>query len=310
MQLEIKTPQFPATIEFNFDELKAELTAALAKYKGLTYTDDQIKEAKADRASLNKFRDAIEAKRKELKKTCLTPYEDFEKRVKELTALIDAPIAEIDVQIKAADEKKKAAKKEQLLAFWENNVNSECKKYFAFNDVFCEKMLNTTVSLQSAKEMIIEVVIKAENDLKVIADIAEKYRAAALDAYLKSKSLSDAVQTAKKLETLDRKIEPPQPSPAPVPANDTKVSGEILTASFRVSGTRDQLIALRDFIRANEIKIEPVTGMNDEDLFQLIKDSLTLRNLYAAGVDNWVGFDEFEKPTHQEIRKELETYKK
>ena len=270
MQLEIKTPQFPATIEFNFDELKAELTAALAKYKGLTYTDDQIKEAKADRASLNKFRDAIEAKRKELKKTCLTPYEDFEKRVKELTALIDAPIAEIDVQIKAADEKKKAAKKEQLLAFFAG-VNSPVKEYIAFEDVFCDKMLNASTTLQNAKQDMLAQIENIERDVATIRTFKE-YQTESLDAYLKTFRLSDAFGTQNRLIDLARKAareaaasaassvttETPQPSPAPVPANDTKVSGEILTASFRVSGTREQLIALRDFIRSHNITIEQI----------------------------------------------------
>jgi len=265
MELIIKTPDeaFLKAVDFNFDELKSELAVALEKYKGLTYDDGQMKEAKKDRATLNKFKDALENKRKDIKKRCLAPYETFEGQIKELTALVDAPIAEIDGQIKAVDEKKKADKKAELMAFWENNVNSECKKYFTFDDVFVEKMLNTTVSTQSAIQMILDNVIKAENDLKVIADISEKYRAAALDEYLQSKSLSAAIQTAKKLETLDRKIEPPKPAPAvSVPANDTNFEPPkteiIYTACFKVMGTEKQLIALRDFIRVNGINIEKI----------------------------------------------------
>ena len=45
----------------------------------LVYTADQIKDAKKDRAKLNKFVTALEDKRKEIKKQVMQPYTAFEK---------------------------------------------------------------------------------------------------------------------------------------------------------------------------------------------------------------------------------------
>ena len=66
MELVIYKPtddQFVKTIDFNFDELKQEITSALEKYQGLVYTDDSIKDAKTDRATLNKFKRGFRGKK-------------------------------------------------------------------------------------------------------------------------------------------------------------------------------------------------------------------------------------------------------
>ena len=66
----------------------------------LKWKEEGIKESKADKAKLNYLKAALEDKRKEVKKQCLQPYENFEKNIKELVALIDAPIRAIDSQLK------------------------------------------------------------------------------------------------------------------------------------------------------------------------------------------------------------------
>ena len=70
-------------ISWNYAELKQQLEAGLANYKGLAYSDDQIGEAKKDRAKLNKLADAIDGKRKEMKAQNMRPYEAFEAARKE-----------------------------------------------------------------------------------------------------------------------------------------------------------------------------------------------------------------------------------
>ena len=97
---EINLPQSIA----NLEALKAELQSKLEKYNNLVVTADSIKEAKADKAALNKFKAAIEDQRKAIKKQYLEPYNVLESQCKEVVALIDAPITAIDKQIKVFDE--------------------------------------------------------------------------------------------------------------------------------------------------------------------------------------------------------------
>lgn len=125
MELKIQEVQFPQVIQFNFAELKEEITAKAELYKNMVYTEDTIKEAKADKATLNKFIKVLEDKRKDVKKQCLQPYEDFEKQIKELVTIVNEPVQLIDSQVKAYDEKRKAEKLDQIKAIWEESDHPE-----------------------------------------------------------------------------------------------------------------------------------------------------------------------------------------
>jgi len=62
MELRIISPSdngFLKTIEWNHEDIKAEVAAKMQEYAGLVYTEESIKTAKEDRAALNKFKDAL-----------------------------------------------------------------------------------------------------------------------------------------------------------------------------------------------------------------------------------------------------------
>ena len=62
LELKIISPSeegFVKQIIWNADEIAAEVEGRVGYYKNLVYTDDQIVEAKKDRAALNKFITAI-----------------------------------------------------------------------------------------------------------------------------------------------------------------------------------------------------------------------------------------------------------
>lgn len=83
----------------DFDELKMALAQWLAEYDNAVYPADGIKEAKQDKAELNKMRRSIEERRKEIRRNCLEPYTALEPRFKELVALIDQPLSRINAYI-------------------------------------------------------------------------------------------------------------------------------------------------------------------------------------------------------------------
>ena len=56
MELKIISPQengFVEEIKWNNEELKAEIASKMEDYKGLVFTDENIVDAKKDRANLN-----------------------------------------------------------------------------------------------------------------------------------------------------------------------------------------------------------------------------------------------------------------
>ena len=87
-ELKVQAPQ-NAPVIWNYDELKVNLTTALADYQNRVYTEDTIAEAKEDSAKLNKLKKAISDERISRKKEYMKPFETFEDQAKELCELID-----------------------------------------------------------------------------------------------------------------------------------------------------------------------------------------------------------------------------
>lgn len=144
----------PAEIGFNFEELKTELTERLHHYNNLVVTEDAIKEAKTDLAKLRKLKEAIDNRRKEVKRQCMAPYNAFEAQVKELTALIDAPVAAINGQVKAFEEQEKEKKLGEITAAYNELVPDTIKEIVPLNKILDPRWLNKGTTMKSIEETI------------------------------------------------------------------------------------------------------------------------------------------------------------
>ena len=202
MELKIYNPSeengFLKAIEWNYDELKAELSQKLEEYKGLVYTEEQIKEAKADRAKLNALATAIDDKRKQIKKQCLQPYEQFEAQIKDLLAVIKEPVALIDSQIKGYEEGKKSKKLEEVKALFEKlkDAAGEELEFLSFEQIFEDKFLNASLSLKMVETVINNKFNAIKHDIKTIAELKE-YSFEATEVYKETLSLNEALEKAK-----------------------------------------------------------------------------------------------------------------
>ena len=155
LQMVIKAPQendFLREIRWNRDEFEAEVERAVKDYVGVVYGDDQIQDAKKARAELNNAKRAISARRVEVKKRIMEPYEKFDAEIKEITAKIDSAIEGIDVQIKAYDAQKKNEKRDALHAFYDEIKDGLDRYGVTFDHIWSDRMLNSSVSLKKCKE--------------------------------------------------------------------------------------------------------------------------------------------------------------
>ena len=152
MELKIISPTadgFIKAIEWNYEELKTEMAAKVADYKNLVYSDDQIKDAKKDRAELNKLIKAMEDKRKEIKVLCLEPYNNFEKQIKDLVAIVNEPIEIIDSQIKAYEEEQRQKKIAEIREYYAGKgCEIELEKFYD------KKWENVSVTMAAVKTAI------------------------------------------------------------------------------------------------------------------------------------------------------------
>lgn len=100
-----------ATIASNMDALEAHVKKVVADYEGATYdltSAQAIKEAKHDRSYLNGLKKEIEERRKAVKREYSKPLDAFEKRCKQITAIIDEAAGNIKAQLDRAEEERRA----------------------------------------------------------------------------------------------------------------------------------------------------------------------------------------------------------
>lgn len=298
MELRILSPMedgFVKKIEWNNEELKEAISAKVQDYKGLQYTEETIKEAKKDKATLNKLRDAIETERKRIKKQCMAPYELFEKQVKEVLAIIDEPIQLIDSQIKEVEEQRRLEKKQKVLEIYEENIGN-LKGILPFAKVFKNEYLNVSKSLKSITEEITALISKVNQDMDVIEELDTKYELQVKDMYVKTLDLSMALRENVRLEEVERKLaerraqqereraeaekraavetqkraeaqqqiieripeESDKKEIAEEAQKETAPDSQTVTLEFRVTATLEQLQKLKEFLKANNIVYGPV----------------------------------------------------
>ena len=210
LSLVIENPhegEFLKHIDWNKEEFMELVASITEQYEGLTYTEDQMKSAKADRAKLNAMKKAISDRRIQVKKAVMEPYTKFEAEVSEVTALIDKPIAMIDGQIKEYEDRTKEEKKAALKKHFEE-IAANLEGILTFDRVFDQRYLNVSVSLNKAKADIQEKVDRVHTDLRSLEGFCEeKYLTIAKDAYIRTLNVSDALAEARRLQEFDRKAE-------------------------------------------------------------------------------------------------------
>lgn len=259
---------FLQAIEFNFDELKTELTQRLEKYQNLTYTEETLKEAKNDKAGLNKFKDAIETRRKDVKKLCLKPYEEFEKKVKELVALIDEPINAIDTQLKDFEDKRISAKLCDIADLY-NAIFNGWTDVIRLEKIFNEKWKNATYKMATIQTELQGIKDKFDSDLKVIADmkLPTEIELQVKDKYIETLEFSKAIAEKTRLEELAKKLEAKRDEDIkkiheavdsievkPTEPIEEKSENPIFRRKFWVEGTKEQLIELGKYLKNNNLK--------------------------------------------------------
>lgn len=266
----------------NKEYLKNELACQLEYYKGLAVTEDNMKDAKSDRAALNKLRTAIDGQRKAVKKQVEGLYKPFENDCKELTAMIDEPIAMIDKQIAALDDVRKREKYAALKEFFSRICSYDFVK---LDDVLNPKWSNSTSKLDKLKEEVAENVQRIADDYaeirRLYADspmmtaIVQRFeqtrdKGAALAYAAEIERRERAEQERRAREEAEKQTkQPPAPEPYFIEKSAKTSDENVVTktteqpeptgrVAFAVTGTRSQIVALREFMKANNITFEVI----------------------------------------------------
>ena len=266
----------PPQISFNFEEIKSELAGKLQVYQSMVVTESGIKEAKADRANLNKFKAALADSRKAVKAQWNQPLSDFEGKMKELERMVDEPIGAIDRQVKAYDEAKKQDKRQQIELFFEGAVG-DLEEVLPLSKIWNDRWLNATYPMKDIEKEIVERIRKTHSDIGIIVAMQLPCCDQMLSTYLETLDMSRAMEEKHKYEQAQKaKAQAKQAEPAlDSPAAQQTVSvekertvaqmntpqeaageaiPELRVLDFRVWVTPEQMQALKAFLVQNHIR--------------------------------------------------------
>lgn len=281
MELKVNEVVIPDSIQFNYEELRQELTEKVSMYETMVYTDDQIKEAKADKANLNKLKKALNDERIRREREYMQPFNEFKTKINEIISIIDKPVAVIDKQVKAFDEKKKQEKLETVKKLYEELNTYE---WLNFEQIFNERWLLASVSMRQVQDGIEGWLNEIKTNLDIIANLP-KFAFEATEIYKSTLDVQKALNEGKRLsEMIKRKQEQERlqkeaeerakaeakareelaeahmPEPEPVQKVTTEPVEQSQWISFRALLTVPQAFELKRFFEENKIEFQPIKG--------------------------------------------------
>jgi hypothetical protein len=204
MQLEVKEYKIPNEIQFNFEELKSELSKKVEKYETLVYDEDQIQEAKKDRAALNKLKAALNDERLRREREYMKPFQVFKDQVNEIREIIDKPIKIIDEQLEGYEEDRKRKKREEIGAYWAQE--SKHPDWITLPLIFQDKWLNASYSMTQIKKDIDSKVGQINYDMETLEMLPE-YSFEAVEVYKTTLDMNKAIAEGQRLADIQKRKE-------------------------------------------------------------------------------------------------------
>lgn len=216
-----------ATIASNMDALEAHVKKVVAEYEGATYdltSAQAIKEAKHDRSYLSGIKKEIDERRKAVKREYNKPLDAFERRCKQITAIIDESTDAIKAQLDEAEQTRKDALYSRLQQHYEEFAGL-LAPVVPYERLHEPQWLNKTfgeIKAQQALEAKVSDVARDWKTLKAQQEAMPHYADAERE-FFRTLDLGAALNAARLADEEDQRIAElkaamaPEPEPEPMP---------------------------------------------------------------------------------------------
>ncbi len=160
-------------------------------YKSVTFTEETLKEAKEEKAKINKFKKQVADYRKNIVAEYNKPIKLFEGTAKETEQLLTDTYNEINLQVTNFENKQKQLKEQEIKEYFEeyriaNNIDFIKYEQAKIN-------LTLTASMKSLKEQAKNFIDKIIDDLNLIE--TQEHKAEILVEYKQTLDVSSAITT-------------------------------------------------------------------------------------------------------------------
>lgn len=268
MNNELITLEQLPIIKYHLEQLSVEIKDKVARATSLVVNDDTVKDVKQVRAELNKEFNELETQRKQVKSAIMSKYDEFEEIYKEnVSNLYKNADAELKEKIDNVENQLKQEKEDELREFVKQHCEAN-KIHIEFEQIGLN--ITLSASMKSLKEQALKFIEKVANDLKLIE--LEEYKDEILLEYNKngfdfSKAKLDIVTRYKQLEEIKKQqqeiqlqindeaevVEKVEEITMPKEIIDNE---ELLTATFTITTTKENIIKVREFLKKEGIKYD------------------------------------------------------
>lgn len=203
LTVRVERPVIPA-MSWNKEEVQQNLDELLAAYTGLVYTPESIKDAKADRAAVNKYEKQLADALRAAKKLYMEPLEEFGQSVKTMQAQCKTVSGAIDKQVKAVEEAERAGKEISLRLVY-RDAAQELEVLIPFERLMVPQWLNKTYDLAKASKELRQALENCRSDLRFIRENCGEDAEPCITEYLRGLSVNDAVREhTRRMETREK----------------------------------------------------------------------------------------------------------
>lgn len=268
----------------NAIQIRDMVKSTLPMYDISNYNDDNIDQAKRDKAALNKAAKLLNSKRLEIEKEFMKPFGEFKDVVAETVKLIGECSAKIDTVVKQNEQQYKDKKLAIIRSYFDDgNTN-----LIDFRKIFKQEWLNKSTSMKAVQADIETVFAKVDEDLETLKGFGGDDFDVLRTYYMDTMNIGNTIQYANRLkeqreraqaaEEARKKVEAEQPKvsqPNPFNTANQRMNGqpsfmdqpkeqpvpaqpELLTRAFKVTTTRENIIALGNFMNEHGIDFDKI----------------------------------------------------
>lgn len=283
-ELEVAQKKMPQKIEFVVEDFTKNLPEIISNCKNLQAwaqerteldrslvltTEEDFEQARTRCATLNKIKEQVDAKRKEVKKLYTQPYDVFEAEIKKVINTLQTARDNLWNQITVAENEIKQKKENEYKEYWTSKGITERK----WEQIADKRWLNKGMSSENVKKSIDEIADSIKSDVETIKSLGSPFEVELLAYYERGYALGDVVKHNIDLQARQKALEAakvaaqsssqPEPSEATVPekpvpsdaeTNNRQIDDAVKIVDFRIWATSEQLKKLREFLVSCQIK--------------------------------------------------------
>ena len=270
-QIEAKISQL-GTIESNMTDVKLFVEQLKGYYQDVKFDENTLKEAKEEKAKINKFKTEVADYRKDIIKQWKEPVDNFEKSAKEVESLLTETYDIINNQVSAYDNQKKQEKENNLRDYFKELQESTRIDFVTFENANLN--ITLTATEKALKEQLrvffdkiktdLEIIDTMDNKIEILAEYKTNLDLKKSILVVSERKEREAEEIKRQQELAKQKEEESKTTTAENLSNEDEIIApkEIkqeqeeekkYTMTFKVSGTMEQLKELKEYLKERKL---------------------------------------------------------